>query len=171
MISGSQLGEPGPVPGGASDALFESDRDHGSRYVCGADEAGRACWAGPLVAAAVRFDYDRVDANAVARLEHLNDSKKVTPRRRAALLPVILEVADVVAIVVIPAAQIDRDGLDVSNMRALGHALEAVAVAGSVNLVDWFDLQGAGASARRGGGRRSNVGCDRGGVDRRQGDA
>jgi ribonuclease HII len=90
-----------------------------------------------------------VDANTVARLEHLNDCKKVTPLRRAALLPVILEVADVAAIVVIPAAQIDRDGLDVSNMHALGQALEAVAVAGSVNLVDWFDLQGAGASARR----------------------
>ena len=43
-----------------SDALFAYDRALGARYVCGADEAGRACWAGPLVAAAVRFDYDRL---------------------------------------------------------------------------------------------------------------
>ena len=50
--------------------------------------------------------------------------------RRAALLPVILEVVDVAAIVVIPAAQIDREGLDVSNIHALGQALEAVAVVG-----------------------------------------
>ena len=104
--------------------------------MCGADEAGRACLAGPLVAAAVRFDYARLDADAVARLADLNDSKKLSPRRRAALLPVVLDVADMAVFVVIPAAQIDRDGLHVSNMRALGRALEAVAVAGSVNLVD-----------------------------------
>ena len=29
----------------------------GAGSVCGADEAGRAAWAGPLVTAAVRFDY------------------------------------------------------------------------------------------------------------------
>jgi len=46
------------------------------------------------------------------------------------------------AVVVVSAAEIDRDGPGVSNRRALGRVLEAVAVAGSVNLVDWFDLQG-----------------------------
>jgi ribonuclease HII len=134
-----------------NDSLFAFDRDFHARYVCGADESGRACWAGPLVAAAVRFDYHRLkpDTAAVARLEHLNDCKQVTPRRRAALLPAIWEVADRVSIVVISAAQIDQDGLDVSNKLALGRALEAVAVAESVNLVDWFDLDGAGVPAQR----------------------
>jgi ribonuclease HII len=130
--------------------LLAYDRDLGSRYVCGADEVGRACWAGPLVAAAVRFDYERLDGDldAVARLGWLNNSKQVTPRRRAEILPAIWEVADKVAIVVIPAAQIDRDGLDVSNMLALGRALEQVAVPDSVNLVDCFDLKDVGVSAR-----------------------
>jgi ribonuclease HII len=82
--------------------------------------------AGPLVAAAVRFDYERSDANADARLVGLNDSKKLSSRQRAALLPVVFEVADMVVTVVIPAGRIDRDGLHVSNMRALGRALEAV---------------------------------------------
>ena len=41
----------------------------------------------------------------------------------------VFEVADMVAVVVIPAGQIDRYGLHVSNMRALGRALKAVAVA------------------------------------------
>ena len=160
-----------------SDSLFSFDRGLGVRYVCGADEAGRACMAGPLVAAAVRFDYERLDADAVARLEDLNDSKKLSPRRRAALLPVMFEVADMAVSVVIPAGQIDRDGLHVSNMRALGRALEAVAVAGSVNLVDGsadrgrVRAQGCRGAAAADGGRRSDVGCDRGGVDRRQGDA
>src|SRR4029079_2934144 len=78
-----------------STALFAYDRTRG-RYVCGADEVGMACWAGPIVAAAVRFDYDRLDADVFARLEYLNSSKKVTAARRAALLPVLLEVADMV---------------------------------------------------------------------------
>ena len=138
-----------------SDSLFSFDRGQGARYVCGADEAGRACMAGPLVAAAVRFDYARLDADAFARLADLNDSKKLSSRRRAALLPVVFEVADMAVSVVIPAGQIDRDGLHVSNMRALGRALEAVAVAGSVNLVDGsanlvdgFELKDVGVSPR-----------------------
>jgi ribonuclease HII len=142
-----------------SDSLFSFDRGQSPRYVCGADEAGRACMAGPLVAAAVRFDYERLDADAdadaVARLADLNDSKKLSSRRRAALLPVVFEVADMVVFVVIPAGQIDRDGLHVSNMRALGRALEAVAVDGSANLVDGsadlvdgFELKGVGVSPR-----------------------
>jgi ribonuclease HII len=134
-----------------SDALFLYDRNLHARYVCGADETGRACLAGPLVTAAVRFDYHRLQADtaAVKRLKHLNDSKQVTAPRRAALLPAIFELADSVSIVVISAAQIDEAGLDVSNKRALARALEDVAVAESVNLVDWFELEGVGVPAQR----------------------
>lgn len=49
-----------------NDSLFLFDRGQGAQYVCGADEAGRACMAGPLVAAAVRFDYARLAADAFA---------------------------------------------------------------------------------------------------------
>src|SRR3954454_1981442 len=132
-----------------SDSLFAFDRGQGVRYVCGADEAGRACMAGPLVAAAVRFDYERLDADSDARLADLNDSKKLSARRRAALLPLIFEVADMVVSVVISASQIDRDGLHVSNMRAWSRALEAVALDGSANLVDGFELKGVGVSPRQ----------------------
>jgi ribonuclease HII len=128
-----------------TEALFEYDRararDGGARYVCGADEVGHGCWAGPLVVAAVRFDYDRLEPATEARLAGLNDGKKVSPSRRAALLPVIMEVADMAVVVVTSTAQIDRDGVGVANMRALGAALRAVAAAESVNLVDWHELQ------------------------------
>ena len=54
------------------------------------------------VAAAVRFDYDRLDADSgmLARLARLKDSKDREPHQRAALLPVIMEAADMVAVVV-----------------------------------------------------------------------
>lgn len=105
-----------------SEALFAYDRARG-RYACGADEVGMACWAGPMVAAAVRFDYERLDADAFARMEHLNSSKKVSPLRRAALLPVLLEVADMVACVAIPVASIAAKELRDDLMRRLdvGH--------------------------------------------------
>src|SRR3954466_10386110 len=138
-----------------SSPLFAFDRGQGVRHVCGADESGRACMAGPLVAAAVRFDYERLGADGQARLAELNDSKGLSSRQRAALLPVVFEVADVVVSVVIPADQIDRDGLHVSNMRALGRVIEAVAVDGSANLVDGsadlvdgFELKRVGVSPR-----------------------
>jgi hypothetical protein len=40
--------------------LFKFDRELDARFVAGADEAGRGCLAGPLVAAAVLFDYERL---------------------------------------------------------------------------------------------------------------
>ena len=46
--------------------LFRYDRGLGVRFVAGADEAGRGCLAGPLVAAAVLFDYERADADRPA---------------------------------------------------------------------------------------------------------
>lgn len=138
-----------------SDSLFVFDREQGVRFVCGADEAGRGCMAGPLVAAAVRFDYERLDANDFSRLGDLNDGKKLSSRRRAHLLPVVFETADTVVFVTISASQIDQVGLHVSNMRALGRALESVAVDGSVNLVDGsadsvngFELKGLGINPR-----------------------
>jgi len=125
-----------------SERLFSNDRGRGCRYVCGADEAGRAAWAGPLVTAAVGFDYDRLepDSDAVGRLVYLNDSKRVSDRRRAMLLSAIFDLADEVAIVAVSAAKIDSGGgVEVSNMRAL----EAVALPESVNLVDWYQIQAA----------------------------
>ena len=47
--------------------LLAHDRDLGVRFVAGADEAGRGCLAGPLVAAAVCLDMDRLRGAAAPR--------------------------------------------------------------------------------------------------------
>ena len=70
--------------------LFAHDRSLGTRFVAGADEAGRGCLAGPLVAAAVLFDQERVTRADIKALATLNDSKMQTPAARAELYPVIL---------------------------------------------------------------------------------
>lgn len=58
----------------------------GQGPVCGVDEAGRGPWAGPVSAGAVILDPDRIPKG-------LNDSKKLTPKARAALEEEIKAVA------------------------------------------------------------------------------
>ena len=49
---------------------------HGYGLIAGVDEVGRGCLAGPLVAAAVLFDYERLGPREVRALSLLNDSKE-----------------------------------------------------------------------------------------------
>ncbi len=58
----------------------------GIKFVCGVDEAGRGPLAGPVCAAAVILP-------AYVNIEGLNDSKKLTDKRRRELMPVIKEQA------------------------------------------------------------------------------
>jgi ribonuclease HII len=108
--------------------LFQHDRALGTRFVAGADEAGRGCLAGPLVAAAVLFDYDRLGPGDVRALSLLNDSKQHTEEAREALYPVVLRIATRVAVVSRSAGGIDRRGLHRTNLAALREALLKVAV-------------------------------------------
>ena len=62
--------------------------------VAGADEAGRGCLAGPIVAAAVLLDRSCLEGLGDGRLADLNDSKKMTAKARERLYPEILAVRD-----------------------------------------------------------------------------
>jgi ribonuclease HII len=137
--------------------LFAFDRAFGVRYVAGADEAGRGCLAGPLVAAAVLFDYERLGPGEVRALAVLNDSKQQTPERRAELYPLILRHAAQVAVVSRCARGIDRRGLHVTNLAALRDALAQVAREGCICLSDGFPTADVGHEQRAvvGGDARS----------------
>jgi ribonuclease HII len=118
------------------------------RYVAGADEAGRGCLAGPLVAAAVLFDYERLRPVDVRALAALNDSKQQTEERREALYPLILRTAARVAVVSRCAPGIDRRGLHVTNLQALRDALAKVACDGCICLSDGFPVGKLGHAQR-----------------------
>lgn len=118
------------------------------RYVAGADEAGRGCLAGPLVAAAVLLDMERLTKAEVKALAALNDSKAQTPATRAELYPVIMRVAAKVAIVSRCAPGIDERGLHVTNLAALREALQAVARPGCICLSDGFPVADIGFEQR-----------------------
>ena len=116
-----------PKPKRTGRKLFQHDRALGARFVAGADEAGRGCLAGPLVAAAVLFDLDRLGPREVRALSALNDSKQHTIEAREALYPVVLRVATRVTVVSRCARGIDSRGLHRTNLAALREALLKVA--------------------------------------------
>jgi ribonuclease HII len=128
--------------------LFKFDRSFGVRFVAGADEAGRGCLAGPLVAAAVLFDLERIGAGEVRALGALNDSKQQTAEGRAELFPLILRTAAKVAVVSRCAQGIDTRGLHVTNLAALRIALGKVACEGCICLSDGFPLAAFGHDQR-----------------------
>lgn len=118
------------------------------RFVAGADEAGRGCLAGPLVAAAVLFDLQRLSAAQVRALGALDDSKRQRPACRAALYPLILRAAARVAIVSRCAPGIDARGLHATNLAALHDALARVARPDCICLSDGFALDDLGCEQR-----------------------
>lgn len=119
--------------------LLAFDRGFGSRFVAGADEAGRGPLAGPLVVAAVLFDLEELRGPRARPLAYLNDSKQIGRAGRDDLYRAVMFCALRVSVHVIPPAAIDRDGLHASNLRGLGEALRACQPA-DVCLVDGFRL-------------------------------
>lgn len=110
---------------------FDFEREaltRGFARVAGIDEAGRGPWAGPVVAAAVILDPDDLP-------DGLNDSKKLTPARRAELHDIILAKAEV-GIGIVDVAVIDRDNILQATYAAMIQAVAALASAPLFALVD-----------------------------------
>jgi ribonuclease HII len=141
-----------------SQRLFDFDRGLDHRYVAGADEAGRGCLAGPLVAAAVLFDYEALSVSDRRILGGLHDSKQMTEEARLEMFPCVMRAAARVSIVIRSAPGIDRRGLHVTNCEALGDALARLEPgSGTICLVDGFRLPRCEVPHRRvvGGDRTS----------------
>ncbi len=131
----------GALPSGRR--LFAFDRRLGVRWVAGADEAGRGCLAGPLVAAAVLFDVESLTTRELRALSVLNDSKQHTHEMREELYPKVMRIATKVHVVSRCARGIDGRGLHRTNLAALRDALAAVAVPGCICLSDGFPVGGS----------------------------
>jgi ribonuclease HII len=128
--------------------LFRYDRELGRRWVAGADEAGRGCLAGPLVAAAVLFDYERLSLGDLRALSALNDSKQHTEAAREELYPRILRIACKVAVTSRCARGIDDFGLHKTNLAALSDTLRRVGRPGCICLSDGFPVPATGFEQR-----------------------
>jgi ribonuclease HII len=128
--------------------LFAFDRRLGVRWVAGADEAGRGCLAGPLVAAAVLFDVEALTTRELRALSRLNDSKQHSMEVREELFPIVLRTAAKVCVVSRCARGIDARGLHKTNLAALRDALLGVARPGCICLSDGFSVSDIGFEQR-----------------------
>ena len=116
--------------------------------MAGADEAGRGSLAGPLVAAAVLFDLERLTLVDRRALSRLNDSKQHTEAAREELHPLVLRAAAKATVVSRCVSGIDDRGLHVTNLEALRTALECVACDEAICLVDGFRVPDFGRDQR-----------------------
>ena len=101
------------------DPLFDAGfaREYG--VVCGTDEAGRGPLAGPVVAAAVVLPEG-------ATIPGLDDSKKLTEKKREALYDVILREAAAYGIAESSPEEIDRINILAASLLAMRRAVEQV---------------------------------------------
>ena len=128
---------------GSGRRLFAFDRRLGVRMIAGADEAGRGCLAGPLVAAGVLFDYEALTTRELRSLDALNDSKQHSAQAREELYPLVLRSAARVFVVSRCVRGIDARGLHKTNLAALRDAMRGVSrgIPGDVLcLVDGFSV-------------------------------
>ncbi len=113
--------------------------------LAGADEAGRGCLAGPLVAAAVVLDYARAP---FPQLEGLTDSKLMSLAAREAMYRGILTSVARVSWTACSPASIDEVGLHPSNLAALARVLESLEGEYYLAIVDGFDVRRPDLRAR-----------------------
>ncbi len=109
---------------------FENEKyAEGYTAVCGCDEAGRGPLCGPVVAAAVILPRD-------CDIEGLNDSKKLTEKKREALFDIIKETAIAYAIAEATPAEIDEINILNASMLAMRRAVEALPHPADFALID-----------------------------------
>ena len=111
---------------------FEYEEKHyleGYTAVCGCDEAGRGPLCGPVVAAAVILPVG-------LEIEGLNDSKKLSEKKREALFDIIKEKALAYAIAEVSPQEIDEINILNASMLAMRRAVETLPVKADFALID-----------------------------------
>ena len=103
--------------------------DQGYELICGVDEAGRGPLAGPVCAAAVILPKD-------LEIPGLNDSKKLTDKRRRELFPIIKEQAVAYGIALVDHETIDEINILQATYQAMTQAISNLTIKPELALVD-----------------------------------
>lgn len=104
-------------------------RDACSGIVCGVDEAGRGPLAGPVYAAAVILSPDRP-------IEGLNDSKKLSEKKREALFDVIVDCAESYCVASASVEEIEQYNILGATYLAMTRAVHGLSVKPQLALID-----------------------------------
>ncbi len=130
--------------------------EQGSCRVVGIDEAGRGPWAGPVVAAAVYLPVERLPAELAGALD---DSKKLTALRRAALLASLQDCAEI-GIGRASVEEIDKHNIRQASFLAMRRAVAELRKPPDAALVDGRDDPGLSCqveSVIKGDGRSLSI--------------
>jgi ribonuclease HII len=115
------------------DFSYETNlKQQGYQLVAGIDEAGRGPLAGPVVAAAVIFDFTDIPAELTA----VNDSKKLSADRRTDLAKIIMERAAGFGVGLCGHETIDRINILQASFLAMKKALSLLKTKPQIILVD-----------------------------------
>ena len=112
--------------------LKEIDKSYfkeGYNYICGIDEAGRGPLAGPVVVAAVIMPKDSM-------IEGVNDSKKVSEKKREKLYELIIEEAISYSVGIVDQNEIDRINILNATKAGLTEAVRTLKVKPELIVVD-----------------------------------
>ena len=124
--------------------LWQYEREameQGSRCVCGCDEAGAGPLAGPVYAAAVVLPYG-------LEIPGLNDSKKLTEKKREALFPVIQAQALAWSVASVSAEEIDATDILSARMKAMQLAIDGLPLPAEFAVIDGNRDKGRSAAIR-----------------------
>ena len=114
--------------------------DKGINVICGVDEAGRGPLAGPVCAAAVILPAGLV-------IEGLDDSKKLSDKRRRELFPIIKESAIAYGIAFASESEIDDINILQATFLAMERALQQLTVKPQIALIEGNRLKDFGLPA------------------------
>lgn len=107
----------------------------GYRYICGTDEVGRGCFAGPVVVGAVIFPQDCIIPEGIA------DSKLLKPKTREKLEPQIKDIAVSWAIAEVSVAVINKVGIGKATQIAFRKAVKRLNIKADFVLIDAFNIK------------------------------
>lgn len=109
---------------------FEKEAmNEGFNVVCGIDEAGRGPLCGPVCAAAVILPVD-------CEIEGINDSKKLTEKKREALFDVITSKAIAYSVSMVDAKTVDEINILQATFLAMRNAADSLSVKPDIALID-----------------------------------
>lgn len=103
----------------------------GYRFIAGVDEVGRGALAGPVVAASVVLDIDRIP-------QGLDDSKKLTKRQREELMRAIEKSALAISVASVDAQVIDEINIHRASLKAMAEAVKGLRIRPDYLLIDGF---------------------------------
>ncbi|MBO5384645.1 MAG: ribonuclease HII [Ruminococcus sp.] len=123
--------------------LFDFDSELRKSYpvICGVDEAGRGPLAGDVYAAAVVLSDGLL-------IDYLNDSKKISEKRREELYDIIKEKADAYCVATASVHEIDSMNILKAAMLAMKRAVEGLGIVPDLALVDGNKLPDLSCEAR-----------------------